>query len=671
MPNYERYQRLSREINNAVTLGSLSVSWKDGGQALEYQRNGKRFRYEIASDTETELGPGNTNGAPRASSERPRRRRNLQGSERPARGRQYSSALSPDGKKKAFYRGRNLWLSDAQGTNEIALTTDGSESNRIKYGTASWVYGEELAQTTAIWWSSNSQKVAFYRFDESQVPDYYLIDHQTNIQDRLEVEPYNKAGGTNPIVDLLIYDLPTRKTIQLDVRQGKEFCDSVPGHYVYGVSWSADSKELLFHRTDRLQKVLEFCAADADSGKCRVIVREEWPASWVDNSPPLRFLKDRRRFIWTSERTGWRNLYLYDLAGTLLATLTHHEFEVGDVEYLDEEAGTVFYTARSGDNPLKMQLHRVGLDGRGDLRLTDPAFHHTIDVAPDGRHFIDIAETHDSPPTTRLMDVQGKVVRQLAETDMAKYKQLHLKSAELLTFKAADGHTDLYGLLQFPSNFTLEKKYPLLVSIYAGPATSGAHESFLLPNALTELGFLVASFDSRSADGRGKRFLDAIYARLGIVEIDDQAAGVKSLWSRRYLDKKRVGIYGTSYGGTASALCLLRYPDVFHAACSSSPVTDFRNYDTIYTERYLGLPQDNQDAYEAVSLMTYADRLKGRLMLYYGTADDNVHPSNMMQFVRALQRAGKSFELQVGPDLGHGSINRERMMEFFIENLAR
>jgi dipeptidyl-peptidase-4 len=208
------------------------------------------------------------------------------------------------------------------------------------------------------------------------------------------------------------------------------------------------------------------------------------------------------------------------------------------------------------------------------------------------------------------------------------------------------------------------------VSVYAGPETVGAREPFAMPNSLTEYGFLVATFDSRSASGRGKRFLDAIYLKFGRTEIDDQAAGVKSLWNRRYLDKKRVGIFGTSYGGTASVTCLLRYPDVFHAACSSSPVTDYRNYDTIYTERYMWLPQENQEGYDAAAVMTHVENLKGRLLLYYGTADNNVHPNNAMQLIRALQRAGKSFEVQVGPDLGHTTVNRDRMMEFFIENLV-
>ena len=378
----------------------------------------------------------------------------------------------------------------------------------------------------------------------------------------------------------------------------------------------------------------------------------------------------RDSFIWTSERTGFANLYLYDLSGKLLATLTSHPFDVGAVLSVDETEGAVYYRARDGENHMKMQLHRVSLEGKGDKRLTDPGFNHTDTISPGGRYFVDVAQTHDKPAVTRLMDHEGKLVAELATSDTTKYDQLGLRGVELFTYKAADGKTDLYGMLHFPSTFDPTKKYPLLVTVYAGPATNGANENFVTPNPLTEYGFLVAALDSRSAAGRGKRFLDGIYLKLGTVEIDDQAAGVKSLWSRPYLDKNRVGIFGTSYGGYASAMALLRYPDVFRAASASSPVTDFRNYDTIYTERYMWIPQENKSGYDAGALMTYAGNLDGRLLLYYGTADNNVHPSNMMQFVQALQRAGKSFELQVGPDQGHSGVNQQRMMEFFIENLV-
>ena len=676
MPGYSRYQKISAAMTNAVKLGSLSVVWKDDGKALEYERDSKRFRYDIASKALSEIPTAkSTTNAPQSNAPgegdaRSQRRREGRRSDSPARGRQFTSVKSPDGKWKAVYRDRNVWLVHGKHSNEVAVTTDGNEKARIKYGSASWVYGEELFQNSAMWWSSNSQKLAFYRFDESNVPDFYLQLNQTKIESIADVEAYSKAGSNNPIVDLCIYDLPSKQIAHVDVRDGQPFDNSVVGHYVYGVSWSEDSKALLFHRTNRRQNIMELCAADPESGKCRVIVREEWPASWTENLPTIRFLKDGKRFIWTSDRTGWKNFYLYDLSGELLATLTDHRFEVANIVRIDEKAGFLYYTARSGDNPMKLQLHRVGLDGKDDRRLTDPAYHHVVDVAPDCEHFVDIAQTHDEPPVTRLMDADGKQVTELAKTDMGNFKKLGLKTAELLKFKAADGETDLYGLLQFPSNFKSYRKYPLLVSVYAGPETTGASEIFARPNMLTEFGFLVASLDSRSASGRGKRFLDAIYLKLGQVEIDDQAAGVKSLWSRRYVDKKRVGIYGTSYGGTASALCLLRYPDVFHAACASSGVTDFRNYDTIYAERYMWLPQENKAGYDAASIMTYAKDLKGRLLIYYGTADNNVHPNNSMQLIQSLQRAGKSFEVQVGPDQGHGSVNRDRMMEFFIENLV-
>jgi len=260
----------------------------------------------------------------------------------------------------------------------------------------------------------------------------------------------------------------------------------------------------------------------------------------------------------------------------------------------------------------------------------------------------------------------------LARSDLSGFDKLGLKKAELFSYKAADGKVDLYGILHKPSTFDPGKKYPLLVSVYAGPETDGARETFVQPSALAEYGFLVASLDTRSAKGRGKRVLDSIYQNLGITEIDDQAAGVKELGKRPYVDGKRVGIFGASYGGFASAMCLARHPDVFHAAAASSSVTDFRNYDTIYTERYLGIPNDEagKKAYEKTNIMALAPQVKGRLMIFFGTADNNVHPNNSMQLIQALQKAGKSFEVQVGPDVGHAGLNQGRMMEFFIENLV-
>lgn len=674
MPGHSQYEKMSRLIPGSVKSGALSVTWMDSGRAFEYRHEGKAHRFDIAA------GKAEVVEAPKGKPGRPGKGPGGRFGKRGdgafpqggavARGRQAGSAAAPDGKLKAFYRDRNLWLSDAMGGNETQVTTDGSEKGRIKYGTASWVYGEELNQNTAMWWSPDSTKLAYYRFDESQVPDYYLALSQTALQTKIDAEPYPKAGAPNPVVDLFIYDVAAKTTTRVDVRDGKPFDNGVVGHYVYRIAWTRDGKELLFHRTNRRQNVLEFVAANPATGQCRVIIREEWPPSWVENAPPLRYLKDNHRFLWISERTGWKNVYLYDLTGKLHATLTNHPFEVASIVRVDEDAGLLYYMARSGDNPMKLQLHRVGLDGSGDKQLTDPAFYHTIDLAPDGKHFIDVIQTHEKPPATRLVDAEGKILAELARSDMSQFDKLGLKRVELFTFKAADGETDLHGLLHFPSNFDPAKKYPLLVSVYAGPATNGARETFTTPNPLTEYGFLVATLDSRSAAGRGKRFLDAIYLKLGVTEVDDQAAGVRALWSRPYLDKGRVGIHGTSYGGYVSVLGLLRHPDVFQAACASSPVTDWRLYDTIYTERYMWVPEENKAGYDAGNAMTYAAKLKGRLMLFFGTADNNVHPSNSLQLIRSLQRAGKSFDVQLGPDQGHARISQPRMMEFFIENLV-
>lgn len=658
MPGYEQYQRVGRQIAGSVTSGALAVTWEDDGQAFRYRQGGKLYRYDLRTRQATEV--------PAEAQEQ--RRTGARGT--PERGRQYDEATSPDGKRRAFYRDRNLWVSDLGGANEVAVTTDGSVANRIKNGTASWVYGEELYQNTAMWWSPSGKRLAYYRFDESGVQDYYLQLDQTRIQSTLDIEAYPKAGTPNPVVDLYVYDLETGRSVRVDVRDGKPFTNDVVGHYVYGVRWSPDGRELLFNRTNRRQNAMEFTACSPENGKCRVVVREEWPASWVENSPTLHFLEDGRRFIWASERTGWRNYYLYDLSGKLLATLTRHPFEVAGIVQVDERAGALYYMARSGDNHMKLQLHRVGLNGKGDRRLTDRAFHHQVRLSPDGKHFVDVAQTHDRAPVTSLLDSNGKVLAELARSDLSRFKELGLQPVELFTFKAGDGVTELHGMLHRPSNFDPKRKYPVLVSVYGGPTTNGARETFTLPNPYTEYGFLVVTLDLRSAAGRGKEFLDAIYEKLGVVEIDDLAAGVRALGDRPYVDSNRVGIYGTSYGGYASAMALLRYPNLFHAASAASPVSDWRHYDTIYTERYMWLPQENTAGYDAGSAMTYADNLKGRLLIYYGTADNNVHPSNSLQLVQALQRARKSFEVQVGPDRGHTAVDSERMMEFFIENLV-
>lgn len=659
MPGYARYAEMAPKIARSVTRGELRAEWAEDGKSFTYSRDGKRYSYDVGRKTATEVqgeeGPANRFAGRRGG---------------PARGRQATEALSPDSSLRAFYRDRNLWLSNADSTGERPLTSDGSAERRIKYGTASWVYGEELRQTTAMWWSPDGTKLAYYRFDEGPVQDYFLQMDQTELYGEVMTEAYPKAGTDNPVVDLFVYDVASGKTTQVDVRDGTPSADDVVGYYVYNVRWSPDGSELLFNRTNRRQNIMEFTACAPGTGACRVIVREEWPASWTDNSPTIQWLEDGKRFIWESERTGFQNYYLYDISGKLLATLTNHPFEVAGIVRVDEKAKQLWYYARSGDNYMKLQLHRVGLDGKNDRRLTDPAFLHTVTIAPDAKHIIDVAQTHDTPPVTRLLDQNGRVLATLAESDDSEARALGVRPVELFTYTSADGETELHGMLHFPSNFDPNRKYPVLFSVYGGPATNGASERYTTPNPMTEYGFLVVTLDTRSAAGRGKKFLDAIYQNLGGPEIDDMAAASLTLAKRPYVDGERVGIFGTSYGGYASALALLRHPEAFAAASASSPVTSWYHYDTIYTERYMWTPQGNKAGYEHGDAMKYAKDLDGRLMLYYGTADDNVHPSNMMQLIKSLQQAGKSFDVQVGPDAGHSGLNGQRMMEFFIENLV-
>ncbi len=671
MPGYDQYQKMRGDAQGiAAMLGSVTARWKDDSSAFDYARDGKLYRYDLATrqtaavgDAPAEFGRGGRGQNAAQGQGR--------GAAQPARGRQYESSDSPDKSLKAFHKDRNVWLSAADGSNAMAITTNGSEKDRTKYGTASWVYGEELEQRTAMWWSPDSRKLAYYRFDEKQVKDYYLQMTQIDVQDTMDVEAYPKPGSPNPIVDLFVYDVPSKKITQIDVRDGKPFDNTVVGHYVYDVDWSADGSELLLNRTNRRQNVLELAACSPETGKCRTVVRDEWPSGWIENRPERRFLKDGKRFIWESERTGWKNFYLYDLSGKLIAPLTTSTtYEAASVVSVDEQNGVLFYTARDGDNFLKLQLHKVGLDGKGDARLTDPALNHTISVSPNGKYFVDVAQAHDVAPVTRLIDTNGKVVAEILKSDLTKFDQLGLKRTEMFTYMAADGKTELRGMIQFPSNFDPSRKYPALASVYGGPTSPASSERFSVPNPITEYGFLVLTLDSRAVPGLGRRTLDDLYLKLGQVEIDDMAAGVKALWTRPYFDKNRVGIFGTSYGGYSAVMSILRHPDVFAAASASSPPTDWRNYDTIYTERYMWIPDENKAGYTAGSAMTYANKLNGRLLVYYGTSDNNVHPSNSLQLIKALQAADKSFDVQVGPDQGHSGVNQQRMMEFFIDALV-
>ena len=365
MPGYDQYQRMLPIYRSAIapmTLGAPgAVAWSADGRSFEYNANGTHYRYDIAGKTATELGAAPTSAFGGG------RGRGGGGGGQPERGRQFALAVAPAGNQRAIYRDRNVWIGDSTGANAVQITTDGDVKTRIKYGTASWVYGEELSQRTALWWSPDGKKLAFYRFDESKVPDYYLATNLNAIQDTLDVEAYPKPGVPNPVVDLFVYDVDSKKTTRIDVRDGKPFDNTAMGHYVFRVDWSPDGKELTFLRTNRRQNAMDLAACNPSSGACRVVIHEEWPTGWIDDdpAPTMTFLKDGNRFIWESDRSGFTNYYLYDFkAAKLITPLTRLSAEVASIVRVDEPSNALYYIGRDGDNYMKFQLHRVGLDAR-------------------------------------------------------------------------------------------------------------------------------------------------------------------------------------------------------------------------------------------------------------------------------------------------------------------
>ncbi len=577
---------------------------------------------------------------------------------RPARGRQFTSAASPDGAWTAISENGNVALQAKMKEGEkegerIVVTTDGTDD--IKYGQASWVYGEELDQTTAMWWSPDSRYLAFYRFDESKVKDFFIVGGWTDTNTRVLSEAYPKPGAPNPTASLMVYDLVARKSVDIDGFSAASGAVAGTEYYLYNILWSPDGSELLFSRTPRRQDVLDVLAANPASGAVRVVVTEK-QSTWQENRPLMRFLKDGRRFIWETEKTGFKQYELRNLDGTLLSTITNGSWPVESIVLLDEEAEELWFTAWSGRVAVQQQLHVAALDGSACSRVSTGDFHHgNYRVSPDRAFVVASAQTTQTPPKTVLYARDGKLVATLAEGQVKGFKTHGLTPTELFTCKAADGVTDLYGQISFPPAFDPAKKYPVVVDTYGGPTIRLVTDRFDAGDPRTALGFLLVTVDNRGTPGRGKAFESAAYLQLGQADADDQAAAVTHLAATRpYVDGTRVGITGHSYGGYMTAICLVRRGDVFAAGVAGAPPTDWRNYDTIYTERYMRTPQENPEGYDAGSCVRHAGNLKGKLLLLHGMIDDNVHPNNTMQLANALQALDRPFAMMVFPNSDHG-----------------
>ena len=663
----QRYKLVSDSLNKLVTGGRISqIEWSDDGSTVMYTRGEQRHRFDLATKIESEI---------ERSDDRPRTTR---GERRPARGRQRERVTSPDKKWIAVCRDWNVVIESAEvvpdeaGESEhpasdaeadappatdvevapepVQVTMEGTR--KCRFGSASWVYGEELDQTDAMWWSPDSSKLVFYSFDEREVPDHYITAGLLELHPTLLTEGYPKPGEPNPIASLLIYDLATKETVRV------QFPTEEEGEwYTYGVQFSpgVENASLLYFRTNRRQNILHLVATDVTTGTSRIVLTER-QSTWQDNSPTMQFLDDGERFIWTTEKSGWKHFELRNLQGDLLAALTHGRYPVASIIRVGEEEQLLYYTAYSDVNPINLQLHCVRLDGTHHRCLTPASINHVFAsdaISPDGKWIIAEVQSTDTPPTTMLFDSHGKQVATLASSDSSLFHQLNMSLPELFRFKADDGVTDLYGVLYKPSNFNPKNKYPLLIDVYGGPHSQAVRNRFAPARAECEYGLLIAQIDNRGTVNRGKSFESATYLRLGDVDLKDQADGVRYLAQRPYVDASRVGIMGHSYGGYMSALALLKYPDVFHVAVAGGTVTDLRNYDTIYTERYMRTPQENQAGYDSGSCMTHVKNLKGHLLLVHGMLDDNVHTSNVWQLIDALQKANLPFEMMMYPEAGH------------------
>lgn len=635
---------------------SQSVGWE--GSKLVFEGTNGRKRFDPSTGS-SESAPGSAIDTPLG---------DTIFRDPPERGRQFDTVESPNHKLRATSRERNIAVQDVAAGTSRAITLDGSVAGRIKNGTASWVYGEELSQIDAMWWSPDSSKLAYYRFDESSVKDYYVLEQQLTFQDELNTEAFPKPGKPNPIAELYVYDSATTHSTKIETKTPSELGPGM-GEYVYGVQWSPDGAELLYFRMNREQTRQELMAANPVSGQSRVVFALKADHGWIDARPtgdwpskiPELLWIDSHRFLFIEDLDGYRNIDLYDLtSGKLVQKVTHGKVDVRRIHRYDPAKKEIWYTAQGEENPYLVQLHRIRLDGSGDQTLTDPKLSHLVSVAPDGSGFADLAQNATTPQSLRYCDAGGAV-----KATLASLPQRPLRS-ERFTCLAADGVTTIYGYLVKPAGFDPNRRYPLLVNVYGGPDAGLGNEIYQPLFELTnQSDFLVAWIDGRGSTARGRDFRQALWRHCGGPEIDDQAAGARALAKRPYVDPQRVGVFGTSYGGYATLLCVLRYPDVFRAGASCSPVTDFRGYDTIYTERYLGVPPATEGIYRAGAPLEMATKLKRPLFLYFGSSDNNVHNSHFLQFYNRVSATRYDVELAIGVDEGHGSASDELQLRFF------
>jgi dipeptidyl aminopeptidase/acylaminoacyl peptidase/murein tripeptide amidase MpaA len=569
-------------------------------------------------------------------------------------GKKELASFSPDGKFMAFVRGNNLHVVDVATQTERPLTTDGS--GLISNGRADWVYFEEIFHRTrqAYWWSPDSSRLAFLRYDDTPVHTFTVID-QIPTRQIVEVTPYPKAGDPNPRVQLGTVSVGGGAIHWADLGGYSE-----TGSLLLRAGWTPDARTVWFYVQNRSQTWLDVCTVGRDGGRPTRLFRETTKA-WVDDPGPPTFLKDGS-FLLPSERTGWRHLYHFAKDGKLLGPVTHGDWEVRTLHRLGEEQGWVYFSG-TRDSPIGLNLYRVKLDGGGLERLTKAAGEHMVSVGPRCRFFTDAWSDHTRPIQTRLYRADGAAERTLDTNPVYTREKYRFGKYELVRIKTPDGF-ELEGSLLLPADFNPARRYPVWFMTYAGPHAAMIRDNWsggrVYDEALAHMGFIVFHSDPRSASGKGACSAWTAYRRLGVQELKDIETVIRWLTARSYVDPARVGMSGGSYGGFITSFALT-HSKLFAAGVATAPVTDWHNYDSIYTERYMNTPQENPEGYRETSVVRAAKHLHGKLLLVHGLMDDNVHVQNSVQLTNALQRAGKDFEMMFYARARHGGFGKHYM----------
>jgi len=586
-------------------------------------------------------------------------------------GKQRLASFSPDGSKIGFIRNNNLFIKNLTSNTKTQITKDGLYNNIIN-GTTDWVYEEEFGFTRAFFWSPNGKKIAFYKFDESNVKEFCFSKYGDLYPEEYKYK-YPKAGEDNSIVNIFTYDITSGKTVKMDIGEETD-------QYIPRIKWTNNNEILSIQRMNRLQNKLEILFADPKNGESKVIYTET-NKYYIDITDHLTFLDDNEHFLFTSEKDGYYHIYLYKMNGELVKQLTKGNWVITDLIGFDEKKQIVYYTSAES-SPLNRDIYSVDLKGNKN-KLSSCKGTNKARFSSDYKYFINTFSDANTPSVITVNKANGKQIRVLEDNSklLKTIKEYNFSKKEFLTITTSE-NVELNAWKILPPNFDKEKQYPVLFTIYGGPGSQTVKNSWgsdLWEQMLAQKGIIVVSVDNRGTGARGEEFKKMTYMQLGKYETIDQIEAAKYLSSLDYIDANRIGIFGWSYGGYMSTLCMTKGSDYFSTGIAVAPVTNWRYYDNIYTERFMRTPQENANGYDDNSPINHVDKLKGNFLLIHGTADDNVHVQNSIDLVTALVAANKQFEMQLYPNSNHGIYTGKntrmhlykRMTDFLLSNLLQ